>query len=300
MKIMPFLQAFHSVTWAEPTIEMNDVVSRVGAADVMAWDYLTPLKISVDFRVDVDGFFVETDIREVSGEDPLAGIEAVLQVDCISTSKRFIATSPLSTGGNAKGGSVSLTIPPGEVANEIDIRLLAVFARSDEPQRGLSAHRSGSRLHTPEQKWRVRLEGSGGAFPTEAFPFKEMGFPPDAAWFLNFTPQSYGDSFVAQVRLFINTDHPSAPKLLAGDRFQHSILFYDLLSNLLERSFTRPPDGEEEEWEEGSLGGVLESLTRTFLGCSLAQARADAELDPAKFKARLQSASQFLHGAAQS
>lgn len=291
MRIMPFYQAIHSVIWADPMVVVNGK-TRPLDEPLDDWDYLTPIEVVTDFRMDQEMFFAETHIRD--GDDsPLDGIEAVVQVDCLATGTRFVGRAP-AQGVNGSG-SVIVKIPAGEVADRLEIQLSIVFTRENEETHSVAATRTGSRLYTHPKKHKLRLEGIGGGFPTEAFPFSDLGYPSNAAWHLSFDPSRLDDSFMTAARLFVNTEHPRSPDLLNnGDETLTSVLITDIFSELIGRVALLDDTPTVNDFIEDSAGFVLNELTGIYLGINLAEAVEELRRDPARMQARIQSVTGFL------
>lgn len=291
MRIMPFYQASESVTWSDPMVVVNGEIRSLDEP-LSDWDYLTPIEIVTKFQINPEQFLEETYIREAEGS-PLAGIDAVAQVDCLATGVRFVGRTP-ANGVNGSG-SVVVEIPAGEVAESLEIQLSVVLAREDEEPHGVAATRTGSRLYTHPKKFKLQLEGCGGGFPTEAFPFSDLGLPSEATWYLSFDSSRLEDSFMTGVRLFVNTDHPRSADLLSNsDETLRSVLFTDIFGELIGRVALLDDTSQLNDFVEDSTGYVLNELTQVYLGRGLAEVVEDLRKEPARMRAKIQSATSFL------
>lgn len=285
---MPFLQAEESVVWEVPTLVMHD--QQFSPHEPLAsWDYLTPLTLVSEFTVDSEMFLMESGLAAAA----IADCRAVAQVDCLATGFRSIVTAPLADGVNGRG-LLELPIPPDQVAEAIEVRQLVVLARQVEPNGPVTAVFPASRVQEEPAVHTFRLEGDGGAFPTEAFPFADAGFPVDALWLFRFEADRLEESFLATARVFINTQHPQSGELLSGKPSPtQSVLFTSLLGEML--SMVALSDTElQAVYEDGSAGQVLQGIVETYLGVDLPTAVEQARNSRGRFLAQIQDRTSFM------
>lgn len=292
MRAMPHrVASSSSATFAEPWIEVSG--ERFGPSEpVVPWDYLVDSTVSCSITVD-EGAFLES-----TGLATTAGVVAVMQVDCRATGSRRMALTPLPKG--TAPVLMQVHLGPHEVAQQIEVTYSIVL---NTPDRGetvdLVAFRRGSRLLSSSAPYRFILEGSASTFPTEAFDFGSAGLPREAAWKLQFDPESLDEPYLAAVRLFINTSHPSAPELLSGRAsLAQSVLFHTIVEHLLLIVAERFDREVSSEFQADTVGEAIDHLARVYLGVSLATAVSMLKHDRSETICRLQAATSFLVGRA--
>ena len=75
----------------------------------------------------------------------------------------------------------------------------------------------GSVLWEGEPRFVVDLEGTGTRFPTELRTFGDgNGFPPRAAWYLDWDRDDLSLPVLGSVRLYLNEAHPMMAGLASG------------------------------------------------------------------------------------
>lgn len=293
MKAMPFLTATAEAVTVEEPVLVCAGRKQTPSDLLQGWDYLQDLEITTGFRVDENLFREQTGLVEA---DDLDGVVLVVQVDCTTTNWRQIGRTPLRTALDGTA-FVQVTVPAGRTAQQLLISTAVLLDRPDGPPRpNRAAHLRGSRLFTGETEWRVALEGDGAGFPTDAFDFRTVGMDPSAPWHLAVRPD-LDMPFMKAVRLQINTGHRTSEVLLSGqDRLLGSLLFHDLLLQMLLAVCPLVREAQDENWEEDSLGYVLDGLCETHLNSSLPASCDDLASSPAEFLTYLKSTTQFLEG----
>lgn len=303
MKVMPFYVAGpHAVEWQTPELHCKNEV--IGPGEFFrAWDYLSPISVHVGYTLN-PALFVGGLLGRPANPSETATILArssmVLQVECTSTQFRLISEAMPQV--DAPTGVLSLIIPAGEVANEISISAAVVLGMQNEEWGPLVPHRIGSRLVSEEERWTVTLEGKGSAFPVSAFEFQGTGYPERALWYVSIQADRLSEPFGSAVRLYVNSGHPRSGSLLAevttGDDLPE-MLRYDLLGCMLESVVTVPESDLQEDFEEGSLGYVLDQQSQMWLGQRLPDLIGRMAYDVPGFRAELQSAIGFMRQSAE-
>ena len=225
------------------------------------WDYRTELVFSIEVEIDVDA------VREATGlgHDDSLGFVGV--VDCQAAGRRFCTTCECETGLNR----VRIEVPAGVAADEVGLSVHLVLLRAKGPMIPGIAHRPGSRLAEGARQ-RLILEGTGARFPTDAAAFGALGLP-ESMWSLSTTAESLGALLNGSTRLWINTDISKSAVLLVADsdsRLQR-FLQIDIARHLLQVASSLSPELQdlETEWEDGSLGSVVENLAVNTLHSDL-------------------------------
>ncbi|KRF42533.1 hypothetical protein ASH01_17065 [Terrabacter sp. Soil811] len=255
---------------------------------MVPWDYFLDSTVSSWISIDEAAFL------ESTGLPTTAGVLAVMQVDCRATGLRKMVAIQLP-GGDVPA-LLQVHLGPHQCAQQIEVTHAILLDRtSQEDAVDLVAFRRGSRLLTSMATHRFLLEGSASTFPTEAFDFGPAGLPPDAAWKLQFDPESLDEPYLGAVRLFINSSHPSAPELLSGrPSLTQSVLFHSIVEHLLLIVAERFPAEAQSEYQADSVGEALEHLAKVYLGVPLTAAISLLVQDRAETICRLQAATSFL------
>lgn len=286
---MPFRTASpESVSISEPRLHVQDEV--FGPRDpVNLWDYMSEIHVTSEFRVDEESVLASTGLPD------LESLAATVQVDCVRTGFRRVASKGLRTGSPT---AVSVQVPAHTVAHELEVRSGLTLAHELLPNAQAIAHRKGSRLFWEQKRTRFELEGQGSGFPVEAFNFGSAGLPVDAAWKLNFDANDLERPFMAAVRLLVNSGHPRSSDILSGSAgLVQSVVFHGVLEQLL----LTVADGDAAtnvSFEEGTVGAVMDDLTHVYLGYGLHDAVQRLRLNRSLLLARLQGVSGFLQGTA--
>ncbi|RLP11034.1 Uncharacterised protein [Propionibacterium australiense] len=291
MKLMPFRTATDlAVECATPVLKIRGKSYEPDSV-IPDWDYLTEVTVEGELTIKNDLLLSSTGLTPEPG---LAGVRAMLRVDCPATGERFLGTSPLDPRDHPL---VLVTqLPAGTVAEELEVRYEIVLDAPDGTSRAdRAAHLRGSRLYESGRAHRFRLEGSGSVFPIEAFEFKGGDFPSDSVWSLRFQDDDLTAPYLSAVRLYVNTGHEEGAKLVEGrSDVAKSVLERDVLLQLLTKLVVRDRDDLGQEYPEGSAGAVIGSLFDLFLDQSLQGAAELMRDDPGRVYALLQGSTRFL------
>lgn len=302
MKILPYYTAPpDAVEWSVPQLACHNEVIEPGQT-FQTWDYLSEIEVSLDCMIDAASL-----AKGVLGPDPdgtrtpdwlLAHTLVFLQVECPSTQYRQVVDCQVPLVGRQQR-SLLLTIPAGVVANDLTLTA-AVILRFPVPRTGpLVPSTAGNRLVLDEPHWRVTLEGKGASFPLSAFNFKGTGYPEGALWYLDMQAGRLRDPFMSVVRLLVNTGHPRSASLLSQsneDDDLPEIVQFDVLATMFEAMATLPEDDLRSDFEEGTLGRILQEHADVYLGKDLADVAGGIAGDLPAFRAELQRAVGFLAG----
>ena len=285
-RAMPFRTASEaSVSFSAPSLTFGDVTVMPGEP-ALGWDYLTPVSVSATCSINAAPLLAETGLTD------LASVSAVMQVDCPQTGHRMTSLIPAQDVTDA-GGALFIDVPANTIAGSLEVRLALCLTQPLEPGPSMAPHQRGSRIYQGKRAHRFYLEGDGSSFPSEAYDFGPAGLPPEAPWHLSMGALSLDEPFMSCVRLYVNTAHPAASKLLAGRGIEHSVLFHGIIEQMLDAAADHDLSSSE-EWEEDSLGAVLKSLSRTYLNMSLEDAVSALRSDRANTLTRLRASAALL------
>ena len=256
-----------------------------------AWDYAQDLRLVSDVTVDIAAALRDAQLDE-GAELAIAAVW-----DCASALGRGVVLRTVShQRGEQWSGELLLELPAGQVAQEITLERHLVLREPAITSGPLAASSPGARLG-PTSRTKLTLEGEGGRFPIEPVPFSALRREP-AAWALEVSYEDLGDSFLGAVRLLLNTEHPGTGALLSGDsEGLLSVLRYDLVRALLVKLSDDPGDVSEfGDWEDDSIGGVLEAICQSFLDMDLRTTLIRIRAEPLEIESLLQARLGFLHG----
>jgi hypothetical protein len=242
---------------------MNTADGEVSLPDELDhWDYQTRLELHAGISVNRELFLTS------AGLGPKSQLEVVIVARSNSTRIRRC----VSRMGLPDQPSYDLVIPvhlPGwDLGGVLDLTTMIV-ATNPDPLNDLSARRDGSIL------WHVRhrthLEGRGARFPTDATDFTvTRPASANAGWYLTIDSSDPEVSFMASVRLTLNSALPIIQRVLAGEdspetRRMRSVISWDVARQLVlfALHWDQLPE-EAEPDDDASLGGVLSLLLVRF------------------------------------
>ena len=219
-----------------------------------------------------------------SGLASLDLIQVLVMADCPSAQDRFVASAALSEADGSTQVDLTLRLPAGRVADSVRLSAHLVRSNSDNPGEDRVAHLRGARIHSSEPQL-LRLEGDAGRFPTEAVPFSELGLG-NASWTILGRYEDLEDGFMGSVRLLINTEHPAGRAALDPTQSNRigPVLRADTLRLLIAGAADLFRRDEVEDFDEGSVGAVLDTMCRMFMGQGLRPTVDLYKEDPVRFE----------------
>lgn len=237
-----------------------------------AWDYASDLLVGLTATINSDLALGST------GLDTLDQLAIVLVADCKASQRRF--TSSVRLFSDCEIIDVALDVPPGQVADSIDLSATLVLAEDVAPARN-RVQRAGSRLASSLSHV-VILEGDASRFPTEPISFSAAGYEA-APWTISSTAESLEDGLMGSVRLLINEDHPWGQQLLEDasaevSRQLHVDVFRSLVIICADLG-----DHLASDLEDDSLGGVVDYMCQLYLRRGLDEAVKVIREEPLRF-----------------
>lgn len=236
------------------------------------WDYASELTVGLTATINSDLVLAST------GLDDLDQIAIVLVGDCKASQRRFTSSVRLFSGCEIV--DVGLQLPPGQVADSMDLCAVLVLAEDIEPAAD-RVQRAGSRLASSHNQSFI-LEGDASRFPTEPISFSAAGYEA-APWTISSTAESLEESLMGTVRLLINEDHPWGQRLLTDasadvSKQLHVDVFRSLVSICAELG-----DSPTGDFEDDSLGGVVDYMCQLYLRRGLTEAVKVIREEPLRF-----------------
>lgn len=261
------------LTWGGWWIERKGL--REPLPDLLpSWDYASEDRIGINVVIG------SIPLLTATGLDQVDVVEAVAVADCPSMLRRFVARTRL-TGDDQQQVELVIELPPGEVAQKLELSAFLLLAEDIPPKRHTASKR-GSRLGVgPTNK--VLLEGDASRFPTEAVPFSALRLE-SAPWTLNAVFDDMSDSFMGSVRLLVNEDHELGRAVLAHsvEPLLEARLKLEVLRSLIALASAHDVTASD-AFPPDSIGEVVDSMCRLFLNRSLPEAIQSYERDPLKF-----------------
>lgn len=278
-RILPYLTADETaVTWEAWWLEQAGTRSPLPKY-LSAWDYATDLTIGLTVTMDADL------VVESTGLDRIEQLALVLIGDCRASQRRFTTSLRLFHGCGLL--DVSLRFPPGQLASSIDVSASLVLAEDVDPRLERVQHRGSRLAWSPNLT--VILEGDSSRFPTEPVSFSAAGYEA-APWTVSSSAESLEDSLMGSVRLLINEDHPWGTQLLEDpDTAISKQLQVDVFRALVEICADLAED-ELTEFEDDSLGGVVDYMCQFYLRRGIHEAMKVAREEPLRFDRLVYSA----------
>lgn len=265
-----------SITFGDWWIERNG--GRTPIQDSLAgWDYASEELVGTSLSIDEDRLLGSTGLRS------LDDLELLLMADCSAAQRRVVARHALSGRGALRDAAFELRLPAGELAVSIRLTSQVVLARDLIGTDRRVASVRGARIASSKAQT-LNLEGEASRFPTDPVAFSEMGLP-TAPWTLHLSFEDLNTSFMGGVRLLVNTEHHVGRMLLdntAASRVS-GLAMADILRLLIASAADYSGRAEEVEFEEGSVGQVIESMCTFFLRQGLTATLELYQRDPIHF-----------------
>lgn len=246
-----------------------------------------------------------SEVRRICGLGDNDGLALLATWRSTGTTLRGCGASiplPVTQGGKESFG-MTMVAPAGEISGRLEVRTTLVLMQPAAGGGTLSAKHPGSVLWL--RKDSTDLEGGRPTFPVCAVPFSDIpGWSPDALWVLEWDPATVDlfSPFSAEVRLYLNRDHPVFPafggadhRLSASDDAIRSVLFHDLAEDLVQAAISRSEEIEGEDFPGGSVGRVISSLvSASFSGMRPSLVAAKRRTNPGWFSTRMQASTKLF------
>lgn len=261
--------------WLEDSAGIRELPSQL-----KGWDYSTSFSLRTSIQV------VDDEFRESTGLGSDAEIELVMVAESTATGQRLLSRAPFQVTSSHGSTRVvaSLEVPSGRVAGTLKVYAVVVLGSASRSFQDRVANQPGARLaQSPQQS--LALEDSSSRFPTDALDFKQIGFP-EAPWTLLTTFVDLHDSFMATVRLLINTESIAGKAALDPERGEKvaDAIRADIIRLLVAYIAGNLELSEHEEFEEDTVGLVVDTMTRSVLGQSLYVSCSQYKENPARFE----------------
>lgn len=265
-----------SVSWRGWWLERHGSRSKLPPA-LADWDYASEETVGISLDISVEKLLGSTGLPSVNE------LEVLAMADCRTIQKRFVARQSLVEYQSGTTIDVRLLLPRGHVAGSVLLSAHLALAQTSPPRQGQVAYLRGARIHS-STPFTLRLEGTGSRFPTEAVPFSALGFG-KGPWTIDCAYDNLSDSFMGGIRLLINTEHPVGRLSLESraPSWIISMLRMDLMRLLVAEAASQIESAHESDFEEGSVGQVLDNMCYFFLKKSLKSSIRTYQDEPAYF-----------------
>lgn len=278
VRILPHRSASeHSVTWgkwwyslgSEERYDLEDLVT--------GWDYATPLQFGTRFSINT------AELMSSTGLEP-SSVNVVIMADCNAVHQRFVSRTEIT---NEREGIISL--PPGAVAQEVKLSAHLVLGSAPLRAGRRVANEVGARLGSSPTV-RAILEGDASRFPTEILRFSETNYG-NAPWTLTTYFEDLNDSFMGTIRLLVNSEHPLGLSVIQTNSpsIAASLMRLEVTRGLIGEIAHRNFHTLSAQWEEGSVGAVMDALCQFHLGLGMAKSVHFYADDPVGFDRLLHS-----------
>lgn len=278
IRVLPHRPASEqSVSWGDWWYSLASQERHDLDALVTGWDYATPLQFGTQFSINT------AELTSSTGLDP-SFVDVVIMADCSSVQQRFVSRATISNEGE---GVISL--PPGAVAQEVKLSAHLVLGRAPLEAGPRVASQVGARLGSSPTV-RAILEGDASRFPTEILRFSETNYG-YAPWTLTTYFDDPNDSFMGTVRLLVNSEHPLGNDVIQSDSpsVAASLMRLEVTRGLIGELAHRNFHTLSEQWDEGSVGAVVDAMCQFHLGLGMAKAVHFYASDPVGFDRLLHS-----------
>ncbi|MEQ9501594.1 MAG: hypothetical protein RIT81_32285 [Deltaproteobacteria bacterium] len=187
-----------------------------------------------------------------------------------------------------------------DVASAVDLETVVVLLERSPNSLETSARIPGSVLWN--EAARVHIEGIASRFPMEWVAFADAGFPPRAAWYLDWDPTCPENSVLGGLRLYLNASHPRLSKMLEAEDETTAALLetiqLDIVRQIVAGAFSSYDFTlRQSEFEDGTVGALATRLMRVYYPGYSAQSLKELRLhNLSNFESMLQSTAGFLGG----
>lgn len=262
---VPFrkLSGHHLVSWPWQS-QAGGIPGPLGS-EIPHWDYNVSLKLVRSIVVR------EAEIRadcRLSSADALA--IAVVWRSLGNNVRGRACSIPLGDAVDARELTLSADIPGSLLSGDVQIATQVVLAAAGKSKSALAPRYPGSILW--DDTTLVALEGSGSRFPMEVVDFNTAAWAPyNAGWFLSWNSDELHQPFLRNVRLFINSSHPTvaAATQSATTAPEHilvrSAMYYDVGRQLIRGALFNEEFVENPgSFIEGSTGRAIYGMLGVF------------------------------------
>jgi len=267
---------------------LGDRGEPIPEGPIPGWDPSVDLTFNRNIRLD------PASIRNDCDLPPTAPISVAVVWFCPATSLRSGSYVPINGESDL---SLAALVPGSNLGHRLVLRTQVLLAGNASPVSALGPRLPGSVLWEDEI-W-VTLEGRGARFPMEWLEFGISGWlPPDAGWYLDWSPEEPDLPSMGSVRLLLNANHQSireAVSAIEPDEAQSLIresIEFDvartLVGGALDAEGFWPPGTN---FAEGTVGASLAVLfAALYPNDSFESLRDRWRMDPQRVIVRLQAA----------
>jgi len=248
------------------------------------WDYFTDVLITRTVDVELPALLARM------GLSADARLSAALLWHSTGTNLRGACPPVRLTDGTTE---VTCRLAGGELGGRLNLELRIILSHRGSNDHALAPHRIGNVVWS--DAYQVDLEGHGARFPVVPVDFAQSGFGGGrrGAWYLAISTNDLTANAIGNMRLYLNSGHPRTASALAAPDSEESLQYlsmvlYDVARQLFEYALRRQDFSLEDDYEQDSLGHVLQQIV-SQLGQPLQELRLRLEEDPGELEAEFQA-----------
>jgi hypothetical protein len=292
----PYRRIAPSTVDAEPwLLDAGTEAERLLPDSLSDWDYHRDLRLTRHLSIDLPT------ARSDAGLD--ADVDLAVTVRWHATPSQLrgtVAWLPVKVDDTKI--DLEVVIPGERLGGIVRLETLIVLANRG-PERDAVAYRPGSALW--DDAFVIRLQGDAPLFPIAVIPFSKSALPEKAGWFLELGAD-LNASAMGSIQLLVNQEHSAVVDAVARaatpgdvDRVVLSALKTDVIRSMIDRALGADDFFLDTDFDEGTLGAVLQGLLRTYLSDRTADPRLTdlrrlRNGDPSMFASLIQAATRFL------
>ncbi|MFE5656723.1 hypothetical protein ACFQ9H_11135 [Streptomyces sp. NPDC056517] len=283
------MAAYDSVSMTDWSLKSEDGGAVPLPSSIPDWDFQSDLTLETVLNVDLDA------VRASTALPPESELILTVVWSASGSGVRRLADQVPMHGTGSRSAQLTFVVAGRDSGGTLSVETQLVLAKSIENPDPTGPQRAGSILWRHDV--RVRLQGDASQFPMAVVDFKATGYPENAPWYLDISPNLEAATMGAVV-LLVNDNTPvvlnalrKADKASYSERLIQSALRQDVLRLMVERAVSDDELEEHSVFEPDTLGHMLLGLIRTYLpGTTLTSLRTMRQSDPALLSARVQHA----------
>ncbi|MEV0135415.1 hypothetical protein AB0H83_44075 [Dactylosporangium sp. NPDC050688] len=277
------------------TLDPGTEIEQALPESLSDWDYHRDVKLSRHITIDLPA------ARRDAGLGDEVDLAVSVRWSAVPSHLRgAVAWVPVKTDASAI--NLEVVLPGERLGGVVRLETMIVLANRGA-ERTAVAHRPGSSLW--DDAVDIRLQGDAPLFPLAVIPFSRSALPEAAGWFLELGADLHA-SALGSIQLLVNQENPDVVAAVGRaatpndvDRVVLSALKTDVIRSMIDRALGADDFSFDVEFEEGTLGAVLQGLLRTYLNAytddaKLTDLRRMRNNDAPLFATVIQAATSFL------
>jgi len=259
------------------------------------WDPGTSVAVSATVRLNIAQIWQECQLSETDH------LRLVLLWDSAGTGLRSSGSAiTIQQGYPVDTVEMSGRIEGTQLAGQVKFLIHLALAGAGQSLSKLAPRIPGSILWQEERT--LVLEGQGQRFPTEFLHFAAPSnpLPANAGWYLEWHPEALEESFMGNVRLFLNEDNKTIARSVEGhskeDSLIQGMIRFDIGKTMIVAALSSDSFVESyQHYDDGSVGATIRNMLYTYFPTQAIEGLAGLyHNSPARFECALQECFQLF------